>query len=206
MIVTDTHVVVGPKKCGATYVRLVLSAAFPSSYMGTQHIPLCDIPDVADRQIVGLARNPWAWYHSKWAYFYNNAPATNRYGFSEYMRRHFGSYTGVLSYEPIHRFAPPLENIGPASFAWITYHERDPSWIREGKIQIDTCCQDVTWMHTETLTSDLVSVFGESIKQHLDKWKNSTNHGAYQDDYTQEWINKVECADWPLIRKFGYEF
>ena len=213
MFATRTHLLIGMPKCGCIYTTRVLAASFGDNRLsaGTQHAPLGMIPtdEYNGLTIIGMIRNPFAWYYSKWAYFYYNAPLDKRYEFDIYFCRHQKNQQGPL----VHRVKdyPPCDMLGMFSYMHIAYHcYHAEQWLGDIVSVDDVITKyDETFaphkiMRTEQLTDDIISIFGSSVNAHLEQFRNSIKHKPYQEAYTAAMRRQVEDTDGWFLERYKY--
>ncbi len=214
MFATRTRLLIGMPKCGCIYATRVLAAAFGKNKLsaGTQHAPLCTIPEqeYSNLTIVGMIRNPFAWYYSRWAYFYYNAPEAERYEFPEYFSRHFLNPFGPVG-KKVESFPPCEIQVGAFTYMHLAYHCRNAKqWlgsIDSQSVLAERYNQTLATDHlmrTEQLTDDMLAIFGPSIQGSLDQPRNAISHGPYQDGYSPSMRRQVEDADGWFLERYNY--
>ena len=215
MFATSTHLLIGMPKCGCIYATRILAAVFGNNKLskGTHHAPLCSIPprEYADLKIIGMIRNPFAWYHSRWAYFYYNAPENKRYEFPEYFERHSFNPFGPIG-KKLESFPPCKIQVGAFTYMHLAYHCTQPkAWLGDIDSQerlINCYGQHLATddlMRTENLTTDMVRVFGCIVRDHLDQFKNAIlQKPPYQEAYTPAMRRQVEDTDGWFLERYGY--
>ena len=205
MLVEDKWLLIGPNRHGSLYCRDVLSAAFdcrPSSGEKPHHTPLCRVP-VESRQgrtVVGIVRCPLRWYLSKWRIFWENASPEKRYGFRDYFWRHWTNPHGAIG-KATEDFPLAKAEIGGWSYHHLAYHcldaERALGTMGLNELADEfPALRSVQYMLcTETLTDDLVRLFGPKVEGHLDKPRNATGAGEVMGHYTDEQIQAIRQRD-----------
>lgn len=217
MYATPKHLFIGMPKCGCVYVVRVLKAAFPGcGYPGDgTHTPLFGVPDSAKqgRKVVGIVRNPWEWYVSRWNYNYSRPGKEMPFGdwLSIHVADHRG--TGAKFGLASSRLPAVAETIGLFTYMFMAYHMQDaPAILRTAKLPGDLHHHYSRWisvdvfMQTESLTNDLRWVFGSTVDPHLEQFRNSIPHRPYQEYYTPEWRDRIGQLDGALAAKHSYSF
>jgi hypothetical protein len=205
LIVDDKWLLIGPNRHGSLYCRDVLSAAFecrPSSGDKPHHTPLCRIPPEvrAGKIIVGIVRCPLRWYLSKWRVFWEHAPPEKRYNFSAYFWKHWTNPHGPIG-KATEDFPLAKAEIGGWSYQHIAYHCESAEgmlteWTRRELAEGFGAERSVRYMlHTETLTDDLIRLFGDKVRPHLDKPRNATDSGDVLSHYTVEMLEAIRKRD-----------
>ena len=218
MFATNTHLLIGMPKCGCIYATRVLASAFGRNWLaaGTVHAPLCTIPPndylpPNHRTIVGMIRNPFAWYYSRWAYFYFHAPDSKRYEFPEYFARHYMNPHGPIG-KKVEAF-PSCDIIGAFTYMHVAYHCHDANkWLggittaEQLADRYDETLGPTHMMRTERLTDDVIKTFGMAVVSHLEQFRNSMSDvkKPYQEAYTPTMRRQVEDADGWLLERYGY--
>lgn len=207
MIVIPTHAITMPQKCASTYVKRVLESAFGATQvLPDRHVPLSRVPEgvIEGRRLLGITRNPWAWYVSRWRYV------------KKTMRSDLADFKTCLtefitSSESIFGNRPPdiptwTARLGAFSWQHVMYHSRSFDEFAAGAPIADVVKVD-RMMKVETIRGDLMLEFGPKVQPHLKQFQNSYAKGedwrSYYDDETRELVRQF---DGDAIRAYGYEF
>lgn len=207
LIIDDKWLLIGPNRHGSLYCRDVLSAAFecrPTSGDKPHHTPLCRIPAQAraGKSIVGIVRCPLRWYLSKWRTFWQNARPEKRCDFGDYFWLHWRNPHGPIG-KATEDLPLPKAAIGGWSYQHVAYHCLDAEralatmTLEELATAVPRLRSIDYMLCTETLTSDLVRLFGPSITPHLNKPRNGTRSGDVMQYYGEKELRAIcQCDGW----------
>jgi len=208
MIVADGKLVIGLPRCGCLYTRDVLRKAFPGSdFFGKEphHTPLANIPVSLYRgmKVIGLRRNPFAWYLSRWA-----CNPNLQVGFSEYLNAEIRNPHGKIGKE-VENWPKSREEIGAYTYMHIAYHYRNAADVLanytlanypDGQLDVDV------WLQTETLTTDLVRLFGNRVRPYFGESTNASAHASYRAMFNDADRKLVERLDSWMFQTHGWKF
>jgi hypothetical protein len=222
--VVPGFLVIRMHKCGCSYSQRVLEATFPgqSRFVDphTQHLPVSEVPEeqMAGRKIIGLVRNPFAWYVSRWNYWCKEGYWKEEAGLKE--APSFGDWLTANILNPfgsagksMQGYPKPLAKVGAFTYQHIAYHHPEPTpllrdgtfddlfvMLRDGELRADDM------MKTECLGDEMVRVFGERVRPHLDQWRNSYPCGEPHEHYSPALRRLVEDSDFLVLDQYGYSF
>jgi len=206
LIVDDKWLFIGPNRHGSLYAAAVLQAAFRCQPVGgsrPSHTPLCKVPaeQREGKIVVGTVRCPLRWYVSKWAMFCKESPH-KQYDFLTYFYRHWDKPHGPIG-KNTQDLPLPVADLGGWSYNHVAYHSLDAAWALGhldsaslvARNSIDALLHADEMLCTETLSDDLVRVFGKAVIPHLNKSRNATNPGPFASYYGPEELRLVREKD-----------
>lgn len=209
LVVDDKWLLIGPNRHGSLYAAAVLQATFSTRPIGgsrPSHTPLCKM-HAADREgkvVVGIVRCPLQWYVSKWCTFWDHAAPDKRCSFQDYFWAHWRNPHGPIG-KAMEDLPLSRAEIGGWSYMHVAYHCLGAREMLATMTRDELAARYLAWcsadhiMCTATLCDDLVRVFGERVRVHLDQSRNASSAGAPLQYYTPEQLAAIRERDGWLV-------
>ena len=181
-------------------MRVLESAFGAKKILEDRHIPMPRIPKdvLAGKRVLGIVRNPFQWYVSRW--YYVTKTMRKLPSFRNVLEREIYDDQGVFGKRPKDVEKPPY--VGSFTWQHVMFHSR-----RFGRfVNTSDAVQAITvdrMMRLENIALELKHEFGDGVLGHLRQWRNSytANWRQYLDDHCIELICE---ADGQLIEHYGY--
>jgi len=194
--VGDT-VVMLPHKHGTSFILRALQAKYGDQARlvrpGTRHLPLWEMLEAEreGKRIVGLVRNPFAFYVSRWLYVKNEVHPDSP-PFADALRsmdRLFGRWS---SGEPAGSYSQQHVGFHMATMPAAPTHDLSLLAVRE----IVRLEKVGLWLRDELRLAP----------GHMGQWRNSQSYGDYRTWYNKELRALVEEMDGPVLERYSYTF
>ena len=203
-IYTDTHVVTMPHKCATTYVMRTLKSAFGAKQaVNDRHAPLARIPEeiLAGRRVLGIVRNPFQWYVSRWWYV-KSTMQSDLPEFEECLKKNILRVDGVFGNKPPDVIDPP--RIGSFTWQHVMYHSSRFEEFCLGS-SLSSVLDVDRMMRVESIRADLIEEFGEKVVACLNQFRNSHVRGDWRKHHTERTVRIISEMDGDLASHYGYE-
>ena len=228
MIISDAFVFLHLHKSGGTFVNHMMMTCIPSARRVGYHLPYAEIPDdYRHLPVLGTVRNPWSYYVS-WFHFQSGQARPNalfRLCSDDGALDFSGTIRNLVTLEsdparvaalaaavPDHfvqhglnltkRCVERIDGNGLGFYAWL--HDRMYAQAASPKVlTMETLREQLHRLPLGRTASETVR-----IRRFLEGTPplNVSEHGPYQDYYTQELRSLVARMDAPVIDAYGYVF
>lgn len=200
-----TPVFIGMPKCGTTFM-LRYKIAVHNGFESFGHTPLRDIKHQPEYYYFGFVRNPWAWYVSRYNYFYHSdniekgvsRKADAGLGGNAFRER-FPEFNDHMVWgfsQPGFSFTARYTQMFYDGTRWANYIGRLETVDRDVEKVFIHCGKQ----YNITFASYRNTYFNN------DKMANRKHHSHYTDFYGPELREKVLQIDREVIRRYGYRY
>lgn len=215
MIIGRDFVLIGMPKCGCIFSKYMLKGAGLIEEF-ISHTPISQIPAAkkAGKRIIGMVRNPFAWYVSRWAdvqahYAKQDGPME----FEPWLRKYLYQPKSAPMMSVCREFPDPKTPLGTFTYTHVCFHCEAAAVLLSGGDVNDWEVWDyddelscAVMLKTETLSADVEKVYGPIVTAHLNAPRNSNPHRPYQEMYTPDLRKLVERADRLIFNRYEYYF
>ena len=218
MWMTDKHILIAVNNCGSSYGWVLLKNTCGGKMMTkTRHAPVRAIkPEWREgRRIIGLQRNPFAWYVAGWNkdHYLQELRGARAVPFEEWFWK---TNETPWRYLPEAYRPPPAKYILPGAYTF--FHLHYCLWnslevfaaygsMAEVAAEYDRHLGVDDWVFAHTYYEDFARILGKPLvidTTELLSDRNAHPHGPHQDYYTPDMRTYVHENDAFLLDKYGY--
>ncbi len=216
---TNKHILIAVNNCGSSYAWVVLKNTCGGKMMTkTRHAPVRAVKQEwrKGRRIIGLQRNPFAWYVTGWNkdHCLQIGRGARPVPFEEWF---WEINSRPWRYLPEAYRPPAAKHILPGAYTFFHLHYclwnsldifanhrsmKDVAAIYDDQLGVDD------WVFAHTYYEDFARILGKPLLTNTPEGKriarNAHPHGPHQDYYTPKMRAYVQGNDAFLLDKYGY--